>query len=253
MPDEAFEDVLEAYKHQKGAKSDTDLTAADLKILTEKFKEVTRRKMDSISHRIQLTTGTGHRSCFQDPGMENGLSIIAVRPIFLTIWALLSILSPWSLVIWAGNLEPVLHLPATRKLARIIMFGDYLLNAQGEDVVAGIRNTEKIVKLEKDLPEAYKQFMEITDMLEKHYNDMQDVEFTIENKKLWMLQTRNGKRTAKAAVKMAVDMVNEGLITKEEALLRVTPENVDTLLHPQFDPKAIESAKTEGRYLCHRC
>ena len=129
-----------------------------------------------------------------------------------------------------------------------VMFGDYLLNAQGEDVVAGIRNTEKIVNLKKDLPDAYKQFMDITDMLEKHYKDMQDVEFTIENKKLWMLQTRNGKRTAKAAVKMAVDMVNEGLITKEEAVIRVTPENVDTLLHPQFDPKAIKAAKTDGHY-----
>ena len=85
-------------------------------------------------------------------------------------------------------------------------------------------------------------------MLEKHYKDMQDVEFTIESKQLWMLQTRNGKRTAKAAVKMAVDMVNEGLITKEEAVMRVTPENVDTLLHPQFDPKAIKAAKTDGSY-----
>ena len=128
------------------------------------------------------------------------------------------------------------------------MFGEYLLNAQGEDVVAGIRNTEKIIKMEKDLPEAYKQFMEITALLEKHYKDMQDVEFTIENRRLWMLQTRSGKRTAKAAVKMAVDMVNEGLISKEDAVLRVTPENVDTMLHPQFDTKGFEVAKKEGRF-----
>ncbi len=97
------------------------------------------------------------------------------------------------------------------------MYGDYLLNAQGEDVVAGIRNTEKIENLVKDLPQAYKEFMEITDKLENHYREMQDVEFTIENGKLWMLQTRSGKRTAKAAVKIAVDMANEGLISKEEA------------------------------------
>ena len=108
-------------------------------------------------------------------------------------------------------------------------------------MVAGIRNTEQIENLVKDLPEAYNQFMDITAKLEKHYHDMQDVEFTIERGKLWMLQTRNGKRTAKAAVKIAVDMANEGLITKEEAVLRVTPEQVDTLLHPQFDDESQES------------
>jgi pyruvate,orthophosphate dikinase len=126
------------------------------------------------------------------------------------------------------------------------MYGDYLLNAQGEDVVAGIRNTEKIENLGKDLPEAYNEFLGICARLEKHYKEMQDVEFTIEQGKLWMLQTRNGKRTAKAAVKTAVDMSNEGLISREDAILRVTPENVDTLLHPQFDPKARQKAKDEG-------
>ena len=133
------------------------------------------------------------------------------------------------------------------------MYGEYLLNAQGEDVVAGIRNTEKIEKMQKDLPEAYKQFMEITAKLEKHYKDMQDVEFTIEHGRLWMLQTRNGKRTAKAAVKIAVDMVNEGLITKEEAVLRVTPDKVDTMLHPQFDRQRFCSCQKRRPLLCHRC
>ena len=127
------------------------------------------------------------------------------------------------------------------------MFGEYLLNAQGEDVVAGIRNAEQIERLNNNLPEAYRQFMDITNRLEKHYHDMQDVEFTIEHGKLWMLQTRSGKRTAKAAVKIAVDMANEGLITKEEAILRVTPEQVDTLLHPQYDGKAKDEAKKDGR------
>jgi pyruvate,orthophosphate dikinase len=127
------------------------------------------------------------------------------------------------------------------------MYGDYLINAQGEDVVAGIRNTEKIENLANDLPKAYQEFLDITGKLERHYREMQDVEFTIENGKLWMLQTRSGKRTAKAAVKIAVDMVNEGLITKEEAILRVTPEQVDTLLHPQFDDKAKSTAKQAGR------
>jgi pyruvate,orthophosphate dikinase len=127
------------------------------------------------------------------------------------------------------------------------LYGDYLLNAQGEDVVAGIRNTETIENLAKDLPEAYNEFLEICAKLEKHYREMQDVEFTIENSKLWMLQTRAGKRTAKAAVKIAVDMANEGLISREEAVLRVTPEQVDTLLHPQFDEKAKTDAKNAGR------
>ncbi len=127
------------------------------------------------------------------------------------------------------------------------MYGDYLINAQGEDVVAGIRNTEKIENLANEMPQAYREFLDITSKLENHYHDMQDVEFTIERGKLWMLQTRSGKRTAKAAVKMAVDMANEGLISKEEAIMRVTPEQVDTLLHPQFDPKAVDAAKKEGR------
>jgi pyruvate,orthophosphate dikinase len=126
------------------------------------------------------------------------------------------------------------------------LFGDYLMNAQGEDVVAGIRNTEKIENLANEMSEAYQEFLDICGRLEHHYREMQDVEFTIEKKKLWMLQTRNGKRTAKAAVKIAVDMANEGLITKEEALLRVRPEDVDTLLHPQFDMQAKDQAREEG-------
>ncbi len=122
------------------------------------------------------------------------------------------------------------------------MMGEYLMNAQGEDVVAGIRNTQQIEELVNNMPEVYNQFMDITGKLEKHYKDMQDVEFTIERGKLWMLQTRNGKRTAKSTVKIAVDMANEGLITKDDAVLRVTPEVVDALLHPQFDEKAKKTA-----------
>jgi pyruvate,orthophosphate dikinase len=130
-----------------------------------------------------------------------------------------------------------------------VLYGDYLLNAQGEDVVAGIRNTKKISELEKDLPQAYAQFLDICNKLEHHYREMQDVEFTIENGKLWMLQTRTGKRTAAAAVKIAVDMVSEGLITKEEALMRVTPTQVDQFLHPRFDPEAKREAKDRGELL----
>ena len=129
-----------------------------------------------------------------------------------------------------------------------VMFGDYLMNAQGEDVVAGIRNTSKISTLASELPEVYKQFFDITERLENHYKDMQDVEFTIEHGKLWMLQTRNGKRSAKAAVKVAHDMVMEGLIDKETALNRVTPEQIDQMLHPHFSHADIEGAKKQGRF-----
>ena len=133
------------------------------------------------------------------------------------------------------------------------LYGEYLLNAQGEDVVAGIRNTEKIVKMGDTLPEAYEQFIDICGKLENHYKEMQDMEFTIENRRLWMLQTRNGKRTARAAVKIAVDMANEGLITKEEAILRVSPDQVNTLLHPQFAGATKEKSKRRRQVVCHRC
>ncbi len=248
MSDEAFEDVLEAYKHQKGAKSDTDLTAADLKVLTERFKSVVREEkgfdfpqepleqlklaMEAVFKSWNGKRAVDYRRATNIPD-DLGTAVNIVTMVFGNMG--------WD----SGTGVAFTREPNT---GEAVMFGEYLLNAQGEDVVAGIRNTEKIVKLEKELPEAYKQFMEITARLEKHYRDMQDVEFTIENKKLWMLQTRSGKRTAKAAVKMAVDMVNEKLISKEEALLRVTPENVDTLLHPQFDLKGFEKAKNEGRF-----
>lgn len=123
------------------------------------------------------------------------------------------------------------------------IYGEYLLNAQGEDVVAGIRTPNQISALQNQMPDVYDQFINISQQLEKHYKDMQDIEFTIENKKLFILQTRSGKRTARAAFKVAVDMVEEGLITKEEALLMLDPKSIDQLLHPSFDPKALEEAQ----------
>ncbi len=115
------------------------------------------------------------------------------------------------------------------------LFGEFLINAQGEDVVAGIRTPQTIDQLASVMPEVYNQFAEIANKLEQHYHDMQDMEFTIEKGKLYMLQTRNGKRTATAALKVAVDLVSEGLLTKEEAILKVEPKQLDSLLHPQFD------------------
>ncbi len=123
--------------------------------------------------------------------------------------------------------------------------GDYLINAQGEDVVAGIRATYPVEQMAETMPQVWNRFMEITGILEQHYRDMQDVEFTIERGVLWMLQTRAGKRTAQAAVRIAADMAEEGLITREEAVMRVTPEQVDFFLHPQFDASSKIAAKRE--------
>lgn len=123
------------------------------------------------------------------------------------------------------------------------IFGEYLINAQGEDVVAGIRTPQPIAKLKEDLPQCYEEFMSIARKLEKHYKDMQDMEFTIEQGKLYFLQTRNGKRTAQSALKIAVDLVEERTLQKEEALLKVDPKQLDTLLHPNFDEKELKAAE----------
>ena len=136
--------------------------------------------------------------------------------------------------------------PATGEKA---LFGEYLINAQGEDVVAGVRTPSPISKLHEEMPEVYEQFAAIADRLEKHYKDMQDMEFTIENGKLYMLQTRNGKRTAAAALKVAVDLVDEGMIDEKEAVCRVEPKQLDSLLHPTFDAEALKKAQVVGKGL----
>ena len=136
--------------------------------------------------------------------------------------------------------------PATGEKA---LFGEYLINAQGEDVVAGVRTPSPISKLQEEMPHVYEQFADIANRLERHYKDMQDMEFTIEDGKLYMLQTRNGKRTAAAALKVAVDLVDEGMIDEKEAVLRVEPKQLDSLLHPQFDPDALKKAEVIGKGL----
>src|SRR5262245_50507938 len=132
-----------------------------------------------------------------------------------------------------------------------VFYGEYLVNAQGEDVVAGIRTPKKIAELQKDMPEVYRQLEEIRGKLERHYRDVQDIEFTVQKGRLWMLQTRNGKRTGFAAVRIAVDMVGEGLITKEEALSasRIPPDDLNQLLQPLFDPQAKRQAISEVKLL----
>ncbi|NLG73149.1 MAG: pyruvate, phosphate dikinase [Chloroflexi bacterium] len=249
IADEAFEDPLEEYKRKKGVKADTDLTAEDWKALTQLFKEIVRRETgrdfpQDPYEQLRLATEAVFKSWNGKRAIDyrNAAGISHDLGTAVNICTMVFGNMGWD----SGTGVAFTRDPATGEK---VLYGDYLLNAQGEDVVAGIRNTEKIQNLEKDLPEAYRQFFEITEKLEKHYRDMQDVEFTIERGRLWMLQTRNGKRTAKAEVKIAVDMANEGLITKEEAVRRVTPEQVDSLLHPQFDPAAKEQAAAAGRLL----
>ena len=237
------------YKARKGYKLDTEMTAEDWKALVCDLQgSLSRRKPALISRRMSTNNLNWPPKPCSDPGTANAPLPIATRKAFpTTLGTAVNIVT-----MVFGNMgdDSATGVAFTRNPSTgdKKMMGEYLINAQGEDVVAGIRNADQIVNLVNQMPEAYKQFMDITAKLEKHYKDMQDVEFTIERGKLWMLQTRNGKRTAKSAVKIAVDMANEELITKEEAVKRVTPDNVDSLLHPQFDAEAMNQAEKEGTF-----
>jgi pyruvate,orthophosphate dikinase len=247
IEDEAFEKPLAEYKARKGYKLDIEMKAEDWKAMTETFKAVVKKHKgfdfpQDPYEQLRLATEAVFRSW-------NGKRAVDYRNAAGIAHDMGTAVNIVTMVFGNMGNTSGTGVAFTRdpQTGERIVFGDYLINAQGEDVVAGIRNTQKIADMGKDLPGAYKEFMEICAKLEKHYREMQDVEFTIENNKLWMLQTRAGKRTAKASVKIAVDMANEGLITKEEAILRVTPDQVDTLLHPQFDEKAIDQARKENR------
>ncbi len=232
LDDEVFEHPMARYKESKGYKVDTEMKAEDWKALVGQFKEIFKKNVGSefpqdVYQQLELATKAVFESWMGKRAVDYrkktnisedlGTAVNIVTMVFGNMGE------------DSGTGVAFTRNPSTgdRK-----MMGDYLLNAQGEDVVAGIRNADPIENLQRSMPKVYKQFMDITKRLEKHYNDMQDVEFTIEHGKLWMLQTRNGKRTAQATVKIAVDMANEKLITKEEAVLRVTPDVVDALLHP---------------------
>jgi pyruvate,orthophosphate dikinase len=247
IPDEAFEGPLHDYKAQKGVQTDPELTAEDWKNLVETFKKVVRDQKgfdfpQDPYEQLRLATEAVFRSWNGKRAVDyrNAAGIPHNLGTAVNIQTMVFGNMGWD----SGTGVAFTRDPATGEKE---MYGDYLMNAQGEDVVAGIRNTQKIAHLKEEMPEVYQQFLEICDRLERHYRDMQDVEFTIEKGKLWMLQTRTGKRTAKAAVKIAVDMADEGLITKEEALLRVRSDDVDTLLHPQFDLRAKQAAQQEGK------
>lgn len=242
IPDEVFEHPLAEYKAKKGYKADTDMKAEDWKSMTETFKAAVKKEKgfdfpQEPQEQLRLATEAVFKSW-------NGKRAVDYRNKAGIAHDLGTAVNIVTMVFGNMGFDSGTGVAFTRdpSTGEKKMLGDYLLNAQGEDVVAGIRNTDPIIKMKDTMPEVYAQFMDITNKLEKHYREMQDVEFTIERGKLWMLQTRNGKRTAKAAVKIAVDMVNEGLIDKEEAIMRVTPADVDFLLHPQFDAKAMKAA-----------
>ena len=242
-PKSSFERVLDEFKENKGVSYDTDLTADDMKEITNKFKEIYQElsgeefPQDPKTQLIEAVTAV-FRS------WNNERAIIYRR--------MNDIPSSWGTAV---NVQEMVYgnsgdnsgtgVAFTRNPAtgENKLYGEYLINAQGEDVVAGIRTPQPISTLESVMPEVYEQFSKIAKTLENHYKDMQDMEFTIENGKLFMLQTRNGKRTAPAALKIAVDLVNEGMISKEEALLKVEPKQLDQLLHPMFDQEVLKKAK----------
>ena len=242
LPKSRFEEIIDELKEAKGVKLDTELDAEDLKVMVVKFKEFYKENLKE-----DFPT---------DPTIQLEKAVEAVfrswnNPRAIFYRKMNDIPASWGTAVnvqmmvfgnmgnTCGTGVAFTRNPATgeRKL-----FGEFLMNAQGEDVVAGIRTPSPIAELEKVMPNAYAQFVDICDRLEHHYKDMQDMEFTIENEKLYMLQTRNGKRTAAAALKIACDMVDEGLINTDEALMMVEPKSLDALLHPQFDAAELKKA-----------
>ena len=243
FPKSDFERKFDKIKEEKGVQYDTELTADDLKEVVEIYKEAYKEH-----------AGVDFP---QDPKDQLQAAIKAVFGSWMndraiTYRRLNDIPGSWGTAV---NVQQMVYgntgdrsgtgVAFTRNPAtgENVLYGEYLINAQGEDVVAGIRTPQKIATLNDIMPEAYNQFVEVCNILENHYKDMQDMEFTIENGKLFMLQTRNGKRTAQAALRIAVEMVKEGMLTKEEALLKVDPRSLDQLLHPSFDAAALKAAK----------
>ena len=237
-----FEKIIDQMKEEKGVVQDTELDAADLKKLTEMFKEyyksVRGEEFPQDPH-VQLIEAV--KAVFRSWNTERAIEYRRMNDI-PSSWG--TAVNVQSMVFGnmgetSGTGVAFTRNPSTGEKK---LYGEFLMNAQGEDVVAGIRTPLPISELERVMPEVYNQFVEIANKLENHYKDMQDMEFTIERGKLYMLQTRNGKRTAQAALKVAVDLVREGMITKEEALLKVEAKQLDSLLHPTFDVAALKAA-----------
>ncbi len=232
-----FEKVLEEKKKEKGINYDSELTAEDLKEIVEKFKKIYKEKTGNDFPQVPMQQlKMAINAVFKSWNNPRAITYRKLNKIPDDLGTAVNICTMvfGNMGNDSGTGVGFTRNPSTGEKE---FYGEYLTNAQGEDVVAGIRTPKPISELEKEMPEVYKQLREITDKLEKHYRDVQDFEFTIERGKLYMLQTRTGKRTPLAAVKIAVDMVKEGLITKEEAIMRVEPSQIDQLLHPIIDPK----------------
>ncbi len=249
LDDEPFEEVLAQARERAGVATDSELAADDWKGVTEEFKKIFRERTgrefpQDAQEQIRLATEAVFKSW-------NGRRAVDYRNAAKIAHDLGTAVNICTMVF--GNLgnDSATGVAMTRSGAsgEDEIEGDYLTNAQGEDVVAGIRQTKPIELLKKEMPEVYGELDEIARKLEKHYREMQDLEFTIERGKLWMLQTRNAKRTAQAAVRIAVEMAQEELITREEAVLRVTPDQVDFFLHPQFTAAALAAAEQGGDHL----
>ncbi len=251
IADEPFEEVLTEVRQRAGVENEAQLTAEDWKTVVDRFKTIYRRHSHHYFPKdpydqLRMATEAVLKSW-------NGKRAVDYRTAAGIAHDLGTAVNIVAMVFGNMGDDCATGVAMTRNgsTGENQIEGDYLPNAQGEDVVAGIRTTKDLSEMKKDFPEAYKQFEEIARRLEAHYRDMQDVEFTIEKGKLWMLQTRDGKRTAQAAVRIAVDMVEEGLIEKDEAVLRLTPEQVDFFLHPQFDHASQAEARSSGRMLGH--
>lgn len=241
IPKVRFEILLENMKEEKGYAVDTDLTAEDLMKLVEQYKEVYLEEKNSPfpqNPKEQLILAV--KAVFASWNNPRAMVYRRLNDIPHDLGTAVNIQSMvfGNMGETSGTGVAFTRNPATGENR---LFGEFLMNAQGEDVVAGIRTPQPISQLESVMPEVYKEFVETTKILETHYKDMQDIEFTVENGKLFLLQTRNGKRTAGAAINVAVDMVNEGRITKEEAIMRIDPKQLDQLLHPNFEEKALKS------------
>ncbi|MDD5937220.1 MAG: pyruvate, phosphate dikinase [Clostridiales bacterium] len=250
VPKSYFEKIIDEMKEAKGVKFDTDLTAEDLKELANRFKAVYKEAMNGEEFP-------------QDPKAQLMGAVKAVfrswdNPRAIVYRRMNDIPGDWGTAVnvqtmvfgnkgeTSGTGVAFTRNPSTGAKG---IFGEYLINAQGEDVVAGVRTPQPITQLEKDLPDCYKQFMELAMKLENHFHDMQDMEFTIEEGKLYFLQTRNGKRTAPAAIQIACDLVDEGQITPEEAVCRIEAKSLDQLLHPTFDAAALKAGEVIGSAL----
>ena len=249
FPKSSFERKFDDIKEEKGVEFDTDLTAEDLKEVVAIYKEEYKKHAG-----VEFP---------QDPKVQ---LMEAIKAVFrswnndraITYRRLNDIPGSWGTAVnvqqmvygntgdTSGTGVAFTRNPATGEKK---LFGEYLMNAQGEDVVAGIRTPQPIATLNDVMPECYEQFCKVCDILEEHYRDMQDMEFTVEHGKLYMLQTRNGKRTAQAALKIACDLVDEGMRSEEEAVAMIDPRNLDTLLHPQFDAKALKESTPAGKGL----